>query len=250
MYKGIILAGGKGTRFQPLTNAISKQLLPVYREPMIHYPIRTLKDMGIKEILIIVDPSQLSLFEAALKDVDQFGISVSFKIQDKPRGIAEALIIAEEWLGGCNAALILGDNIFITPNLPDLGDKKFLKQPNAIFTYSVVDPSRYGVVYQVDGAIEKLVEKPTSFVSNDAVVGLYLLDNEACKYAKNLKPSKRNELEIVDLIKVMDVEHSQFSIFNIGGFWFDAGTHDDLLDCANFIRAVEHRTGKCSGLHN
>lgn len=241
--KGIVLAGGKGTRLYPLTKAISKQLLPVYRLPMILYPLMTLRDLGVQEILVITAPDQQDHFKAALSDVTD--VKLSFAVQQKPNGLAEAFIIAEQWLDGSDAVLILGDNIFINAK-PILREHR-----NNIFTFRVKDPSRYGVV-KTKGVhrdeIGEIVEKPkNTFVSNEAVVGLYIFSNKVCEMAKTLTPSKeRKELEIVDLIKVMnDIEGVYVS--KLDGFWFDAGTHDDLLDCANFIRAIEQRS---SGEYN
>lgn len=234
--KGIILAGGKATRLYPLTHAISKQLLPVYKHPMIYYPINTLIEMGITDILIIVDPTQLHLFREALKHI-QCSAKISLTTQLAPKGLAEAFIIAEEWLDGDDATLILGDNIVIN-NHPITPIK------NTIFTFKVQHPERYGVA-QVDdkGNISKLVEKPQTFISNDAIIGLYVLDNKACEIAKNLKPSPRGELEIVDLILSLNQLQS-IKVQKLDGFWFDAGNHDDLLDCANLVRAIETRSSK------
>lgn len=236
--KGVILAGGKGTRLYPLTKGISKQLLPVYKYPMIYYPINTLKSFGIREILIITTEEQNLLFKETLKDVRS--VNLTFEIQKEPKGIAEALLIAENWLNGSDVVLVLGDNIIIN------ADQNLLKNtPNSIYTYKVKNPERYGVVVKDfwTGGIREIVEKPKEFLSNEAVIGLYVLSNKSCQYAKNLKPSKRGELEIVDLIKDMNA-NEPFKVIPLDGFWFDAGTHDDLLDCSNLVKAIETRTDK------
>lgn len=233
--KGIILAGGLGTRLHPLTHAVSKQLLPVYRNPMIYYPIMTLRDMGIKDIMIITAPDQQQMFKTALAHVTE--VRLTFATQQSPRGLPEAFIIAEQWLDGDCVTLILGDNIFLNAS-PIEWDF------NKIFTFEVERPERYGVVdLDSQGYIRDIVEKPTSFVSNSAVVGLYMFNNSACKYAKQLKPSKRNELEIVDLIKAIN-KAEEMTVQSLDGFWFDAGNPDDLLDCANMVRAIEQRSSR------
>jgi glucose-1-phosphate thymidylyltransferase len=232
--KGIVLAGGKGTRLYPLTHAVSKQLLPVYRNPMVYYPIMTLRDMGIKDILIITTPEQQELFAEALAHVSQ--VNLSFAIQHKPSGLPEALVIAQEWLKGDDVVLILGDNIIINNTSIDY-------KPNCIFTFQVSHPERYGVVKIVDNKIDHIAEKPQHWVSNDAVIGLYMFTNDACEVAATLKPSARGELEIVDLIREMDRKH-QMHVQKLEGFWFDAGNHDDLLECANLVRAIEHRSNR------
>ncbi len=239
--RGIILAGGKGTRLHPLTKAISKQLLPVYRQPMIYYPLATLKSMGVTEILIITTPEQQNLFINALTDVDP-DLKLDFAIQEEPRGIAQALLIAERWLDGSDVILILGDNIFIYT-----GDIEIPKN-NTIYTYSVKNPAAYGVVsLKADGRIDRIVEKPLTFVSDQSVVGLYALSNHACSIAHKLRPSQRNELEIVDLIRELD-RVEPFTVKELNGFWFDAGTIDDLHECSDLVKAIETRTGKPLGL--
>lgn len=232
--KGIVLAGGKGTRLYPLTHAVSKQLLPVYRNPMVFYPIMTLRDMGIKDIMIITTQDQQQLFAEALQKVKQ--VNLTFAIQKEPRGLPEALVIAKEWLNGEDVVLILGDNIIIN-NAP------IEYKPNSIFTFEVLAPERYGVVKITDGKIDCIIEKPHHFVSRDAVIGLYMFTNDACDVAAELKPSARGELEIVDLIREMDCKH-QMHVQQLDGFWFDAGNHDDLLDCANLVRTIEHRSSR------
>lgn len=234
--KGIILAAGRGTRLFPLTLAISKQLLPVYKNPMIYYPLKTLIDMGIDEILIIVASElQQTLFQEYLGDGKKFGVKLEYIIQKDPNGLAEAFILGEKFIGNKDVTLILGDNVFL--NNDHISD-----QPNSIFTYKVKDPSAYGVVtVDENGFIDKIVEKPIEFIGNDAVVGIYVFSNIAVKLAKTLKPSHRGELEIVDLIKAIDYEEG-VNVQEIGGVWFDCGTHDDLLECAEFVRALDKRT--------
>lgn len=233
---GIVLAGGTGSRLFPLTFAIAKSLLPVYKQPMIYFPVKTLIDMGIKDILIIVShPLMENLFYEYLGNGSRFGVNIQYHIQHQPRGLAEAFILGESFIGDNDVTLILGDNVFLT-------NSKLETQPNTIFTYKVKDPSAYGVVKCDDeGNIEQLVEKPTSFISNDAVVGLYVFTNLAVKLAKTIKPSYRNELEIVDLIKAMDYEEG-VGVSDFNGVWFDCGSHDDLLECAEFVRALDKRT--------
>jgi len=242
--KGIVLAGGRGTRLYPLTHTISKQLLPVYNKPMIYYPLQTLKDMGITEILIITaDPQQCRLFQDQLKDGAQYGLKLEYAIQDRPGGLPEAFIIGEHFIGvNEDVALILGDNVFIT-------NKEFKAEANTIFTYKVKNPSAYGVA-EVDekGNLVRIVEKPEEYISDTAVVGLYVFTHAAISLAKGLEPSKRGELEIVDLISKLNEEEG-LSIQELDGFWFDCGNHDDLLECANLVKAIEHRTNKKVGLH-
>lgn len=237
--RGIILAGGKGTRLLPLTQAISKQLLPVYKYPMIFYPINTLASMGIKDILIITMPSQQQMFKDTLHNIEQhLQVNLTFAVQHEPKGLPEAFIIAEQWLNGSDAVLILGDNIIIS-------NEPIEFKCNSIFTFPVQHPERYGVVTTDEhGCIKQIIEKPQQFVSKDAVIGLYCFSNAACELAKQLKPSKRNELEIVDLIQSLNTLHSAVEVKHLNGFWFDAGNCDDLLDCANLIRAIEQRSSK------
>lgn len=235
--KGVILAGGAGTRLLPLTHAISKQLLPVYKNPMIYYPIATLANMGIKDIMVITAPDQLEMFKATLKGLN-LDVNLTFRTQDSPRGLPEAFIIAEEWIGADEVALILGDNIIIN-NTP------IKAKPNSIFTFEVVHPERYGVVKtNAAGGIATLIEKPQKYVSNEAVIGLYIFTHHVCQFAKMLKPSDRGELEIVELIKLVNHIDSPVQVHKLDGFWFDAGNHDDLLDCANLVRAIETRSSR------
>lgn len=243
MTKGIVLAGGKGSRLYPLTYSISKQLLPVYNKPMIYYPLQTLKSMGITEILIITaDLMQCRLFEEQLKDGSQYGLKLIYVTQDSPRGLPDAFIVGKDFIGSDDVALILGDNVFITPEI-------IKSTPNTIFTYKVKHPESYGVIQLTDdGYIDKLIEKPVEFVSNDAVVGLYVFKNEVVNVATTLIPSAREELEIVDLIKAMN-SIDRVKVQQLDGFWFDCGTHDDLLECSNLVRAIEQRTNTIVGLY-
>jgi glucose-1-phosphate thymidylyltransferase len=244
MHKGIVLAGGKGTRLYPTTLAISKQLHSVYNKPMIYYPLDTLKRLGIVDILIITsDLQQCRLFQDQLKDGSEFGLNLTYTIQDSPGGLPEAFIIGEEFIGEGDVTLILGDNVFVLNEL-------ITPTPNTIYTYKVKTPSAYGVaVCSNDGNIIDIVEKPAVFMGDDAVVGLYTFTNCAVQIAKSLKPSTRGELEIVDLIKQLEKKEG-VAVKQLNGFWFDCGNHDDLLDCANLVRTIEHRTGKIVGLSN
>ena len=241
MLKGIILAGGKGSRLYPLTYAISKQLLPVYNKPMIYYPLNTLKSMGIKDILIITaDHVQCRLFEEQLKHVKD--LKLTFIVQDSPRGFPDAFIVGRKFIGDDNVTLILGDNVFITP-------ENIQSEPNTIFTYKVRQPESYGVVKLTsDGYIDELVEKPVEFISDEAVVGLYIFNNNVVDIAQSLTPSARGELEIVDLIKAMD-DIEKVKVKQLDGFWFDCGTHDDLHECSALVRAIEQRTNTTVGLY-
>lgn len=198
--------------------------------------------MGITEILIIVaDQLQHNLFQEQLKDGSEYGLQLTYAIQSAPNGLPEAFIIGEKFIGDSDVVLVLGDNVFIT-NTP------LKAAPNTIFTYSVQNPAAYGVVEVRDNKLVRIVEKPKEFISNDAVVGLYSFTNAAVKLAKELKPSSRNELEIVDLIRNLD-KLEGVNIHKLDGFWFDCGTHQDLLECANLIEAIEHRTTQIIGLH-
>jgi glucose-1-phosphate thymidylyltransferase len=243
---GVVLAGGVGTRLFPITQfGISKQLLPVYNKPMVEFPLRTLQDMGVTDILIInATLDQQKMFKEYLGDGTAYNLRLEYTIQEKPNGLAEAFIIAEDFLKYADdVILILGDNSFI-------GNEDFSKiLPNTIFTYKVKNPSAYGVVKTNElGKLDIIVEKPKDFISDDAVVGLYYLSTKAINIAKNLKPSARGELEIVDVIRELDKSEG-IKIHRIeSGFWFDCGTHEDLLECANLVRAIEHRTNKDLGL--
>lgn len=244
--KGIILAGGKGTRLYPLTRAVCKQLLPVYDKPMIYYPLSMLMLAGLRDILIIGNPEDLPLFERLLGDGSQWGIRLQYKAQPSPDGLAQALILAEEFLGGDSACLMLGDNILYGHDVPNmLRDAVKLESGAVVFAYEVSDPENYGVVtLDEDGSALSLEEKPSEPKSNYAVPGLYFYDNRAVEYAKQLKPSARGELEITDLNRVyLNNGELRVKTFRRGVAWMDAGTHDSLLQSAMFVQAIESRQG-------
>jgi glucose-1-phosphate thymidylyltransferase len=251
-FKGIILAGGSGTRLAPLTNVISKQLLPVYDKPMICYPLATLMNMDITEILIISTPADTPNIQNFLGNGSEIGIKIEYAIQNEPNGIAEAFLIGEKFIGKDSVCLILGDNIFYgseisSENLKEKFDKLASEQLGAyIFSYHVSDPERYGVI-EMDEDEELAIsieEKPLKPKSNLAVTGLYIYNNEVIKIAKNLKPSKRGELEITDVnIKYMEMNKLGVVKLKRGFAWLDAGTHDSLLDSAIFIHTIEKRQG-------
>lgn len=244
--KGIILAGGSGTRLYPATETICKQLLPVYDKPMIYYPLSTLMLAGIKEILIISTPEDTSRFESLLGDGSALGMSLSYKVQDAPNGLAEAFIIGDEFIGSDSVCLVLGDNIFYGHDLSSMLQKAArLESGASVFGYYVTDPERYGVVeFDKSGKAISLEEKPESPKSNYAVVGLYFYDNSAVEIAKNVKPSKRGEIEIT----TVNQEYLQrgdltVNIMGRGHAWLDTGTHDSLLEASNFVKIVEDRQG-------
>jgi len=244
--KGIILAGGKGTRLHPLTRAISKQLLPVYNKPMIYYPLSILMLAGIREILIISTPEDLHLFKRLLADGGQWGLQFSYAEQAEPRGLADAFLIGEEFISGKPCALILGDNIFYGAGLPTMVQKAAeLTDGAIIFAYPVKDPERYGVIdFDKDGNIVSIVEKPKVAKSNYAISGIYFYDAKVVGYARQLQPSARGELEITDLIKIY-LEAGKLSAYEMGRgiAWLDAGTHESLLQAATFVQTVEERQG-------
>lgn len=244
--KGIILAGGTGTRLYPLTLVISKQLLPVYDKPMIYYPLSTLMMAGIRDILIITTPQDQILFEQLLGDGSKLGISLSFATQDKPRGLAEAFTIGHDFVGDDHVALILGDNIFYGHGLPDLLLSAQARPLGAtVFGYVVADPERYGVVEtDAQGRAISIEEKPAKPRSNLAVTGLYFYDNSVLDIAASLKPSARGELEITDVNRVyMEREQLVVEIMGRGFAWLDTGTHDSLLEAGKYVEILERRQG-------
>jgi len=242
--KGIILAGGTGSRLHPLTLAVSKQLMPIYDKPMIYYPLSTLMSAGIRDVLIITTPEEQSAFEKQLGDGSQWGISLSYAAQPSPDGLAQAFVIGEEFVGGDPVALILGDNIFYgIMGLDDIVAS--FSSGGLVFGYPVRDPERYGVVeLDADDRVISIVEKPTEPVSNLAVPGLYLYDDQVVAMAEKLTPSARGELEITELNRAY-LECGELVALRLGQgiAWLDSGTHDSLLEAANFIATVEHRQG-------
>jgi glucose-1-phosphate thymidylyltransferase len=244
--KGIILAGGSGTRLYPITRVISKQLLPVYDKPMIYYPLSTLMEAGIQEILVITTPHEQVLFKQLLGDGSQWGIEISFAVQESPDGLAQALIIGEEFLSGCPSCLILGDNIFHGGGLKKLLSRSMKrKEGSTVFGYWVHDPERYGVVeFDADLRVLSLEEKPKRPRSNYAVTGLYFYDGRASQFARELRPSSRGELEITDLNRRY-LEDGSLRLERLGrGFaWLDTGTHESLQQASSFIETIETRQG-------
>jgi len=244
--KGIILAGGSGTRLYPLTIGVSKQLLPIYDKPMIYYPLTVLMLAGMREILIISTPDDLPQYKRVLGDGSQWGIALSYKEQPSPDGLAQAFILAEDFLDGAPSALILGDNIFFGHGLPQALTVADAKQNGAtVFGYHVNDPERYGVVgFDNSGKVNSIIEKPAQPASNYAVTGLYFVDGTAPTRAKNVKPSVRGELEITSVLESY-LEENNLKIEKMGrGFaWLDTGTHGSLLDAGNFVRTITERQG-------
>ncbi|MEG0236067.1 MAG: glucose-1-phosphate thymidylyltransferase RfbA [Cetobacterium sp.] len=244
--KGIILAGGSGTRLYPLTKAISKQIMPVYDKPMIYYPLSVLMLAGIKEILIISTPRDLPVFQELLKDGSELGMKFEYKIQEQPNGLAEAFVIGKEFIGGDSVALVLGDNIFFGQGFSPVVKKAAnLEKGAEIFGYLVQDPRAYGVVeFDENNSVLSLEEKPEIPKSKFAVPGLYFYDNSVVEKAKNLKPSKRGELEITDLNRIyMEEKNLKVNLLGRGFAWLDTGTHASLLEASNFIATIQNRQG-------
>ena len=245
MRKGIILAGGAGTRLHPLTRVVSKQLLPVYDKPMIFYPLSTLMLAGIREVLIISTPVDLPQYERLFGDGSQFGMKFSYKVQEKPDGLAQAFVLGREFIGKDDICLVLGDNIFYGANLPDMLKAATESRKPTVFGYRVADPERYGVVeFDKSGKAISLEEKPARPKSNWAVVGLYFYPNDVVKIAADLRPSARGEYEITDVNKAyLERNVLQVQTMSRGYTWLDTGTHQSLADATNFVRAVVERQG-------
>jgi glucose-1-phosphate thymidylyltransferase len=248
--KGIILAGGSGTRLYPITMGLSKQLLPIYDKPMVYYPLSVLMLAGIRDICVITTPQDREQFQRVLGDGGQWGVSLSYVEQPSPDGLAQAYLLAEDFLAGAPSAMVLGDNIFFGHGLPQLMARADARESGGtVFGYHVADPERYGVVaFDADGSVREIIEKPAVPPSNYAVTGLYFLDGTASARAREVEPSPRGELEITSLLSLyLEAGELQVETMGRGYAWLDTGTHGSLLDAGNFVRTLEERQGLQAG---